>query len=46
MQIKLILTELRLFKLTNFLAAFTLWGRHFVKSTSSTVYCGSFLNKA
>ena len=26
------------FKLTNFLAAFTLMGRHFVKSTSSTVY--------
>ena len=37
MEIKLILTELRLFKPTNFLAAFTLWGRHFVKSTSSTV---------
>ena len=25
MEIKLILTELRFFKLTNFLAAFTLW---------------------
>ena len=46
MEIKLILTELRLFKLTNFLAAFTLWGRQFVKSTSSTVYSGSFLTKA
>ena len=34
------------FKLTNFLAAFTVWGRHFVKSTSSTFYNGSFLNKA
>ena len=34
------------FKLTNFLAAFTLWGKHFVKSTSSTVYSGSFSNKA
>ena len=34
------------FKLTNLLADFTLWGRHFVKSTSSIVYSGSFLNKA
>ena len=42
----LILTELRLFKLTNFLADVTSWGRHFVKSTSSTVYSTSFFNKA
>ena len=34
------------FKLTNCLAAFTLWDRHLVKSTSSSVYNGSFLNKA
>ena len=45
MEFILILTEKRLFKLTNFLATFTLWGRHFVKSTSSTVYC-VFFNKA
>ena len=44
MAIKLILTELRLLNLL-FLAAFTLWGRHFVKSISSTVYNSSFLNK-
>ena len=45
MEMKSILTELRLFKLTNFLAAFTLWGRHFVKPTSSTVYSGSFFKQ-
>ena len=46
MEVKLILTELRLFKLTNLWQLFTLWGRQFVKSTSSTVYSGYFLNKA
>ena len=45
MAIKLLLTELQLLNLL-ILAAFTLWGRPFVKSTSSTVYNGSFLNKA
>ena len=45
MAIKLILTELRLLNLLIF-GVFTLWGRHFVKSTSSTVYNGSFLNNA
>ena len=44
MEIKLILTELRLFKLNNF-CSFYIMG-YFVKSTSSTVYSGSFLNKA
>ena len=43
MALKLILTELRLL---NLLIFWQLLGRHFVKSTSSTVYNGSFLNKA
>ena len=45
MEIKLNLTEFRFLNLL-ILAAFTLWGRLFVKSTSSTFYSGSFLNKA
>ena len=32
MEMKLILTELRLFKLTKFWQLFTVWARHFVKS--------------
>ena len=48
---KINFAELRLFKLYGFLnllilVAFTLWGGHFVKTTSSTVYSESFLNKA
>ena len=41
MEIKLILTELRLFKLNNFFGSF-----YIIKSTSSMVYSSSFLNKA
>ena len=42
MEFILILQNNGFLNLLIFLATFTLWGRHFVKSISSTVYSGFF----
>ena len=46
MELELILTELQPFELSHFRQLFALYGMEFVKSTSLTVFNGSFLNHA